>query len=520
MEEIGTIVVRDDVGQSDSIVVFKRLDQKVVVHLADIKGTWPDAITIYHVTGGQRVTRTVDGEHIWLPKNYDSGEYFVKGPAVSVERKEGLPGRDYKDLCPPLPTCPPVDNLQSILEADPPFPIRVSNVAFPNSGFLSNSGLIKYTFPLLEATLTVALVHRAQAGGTQMSHIWDIDTLFTHVVHDITSRICEAAVEYTRDSQDEYFSGLSSHQCRPDFILKLNKVPVVVGEEETNSFKKARKDLRKKFSFWNPLYLGSAPYIFAYAACWPNFQLFVITPDLELTPVTKSLLLDDIKDRLNLVRTALNLSRILVPLEKELPDKPLPLFSVLERPTCRITFSNDGVHKKVLTSPVGLESLETLYETVNLCPNAIHGKVSKEHKSTITITPLAVSARERAPRNEDELRHMVTSVLETLQVFHQGGYVHRDIRIDNILYDNGSWLLADFENSCEIGFRSSYRIGGVPDELVMDGWTPRADLFLVSNLFSTELGFALSDSAELFALRLRRDYNTAEECLLDPWAQH
>ncbi|CAG8668424.1 1238_t:CDS:2 [Funneliformis mosseae] len=54
-------------------------------------------------------------------------------------------------------------------------------------------------------------------------------------------------------------------------------------------------------------------------------------------------------------------------------------------------------------------------------------------------------------RNEDEAREMSQSVLTGLIWLHKGGYVHRDIRLSNILFVPGvteyKYVLIDFEHS-------------------------------------------------------------------------
>ena len=45
----------------------------------------------------------------------------------------------------------------------------------------------------------------------------------------------------------------------------------------------------------------------------------------------------------------------------------------------------------------------------------------------------------------DQLRGLATSLLETVAAMHQAGFVHRDIRVDNIVHYFGRWILIDWE---------------------------------------------------------------------------
>ncbi|RGB25181.1 hypothetical protein C1646_724440, partial [Rhizophagus diaphanus] len=56
------------------------------------------------------------------------------------------------------------------------------------------------------------------------------------------------------------------------------------------------------------------------------------------------------------------------------------------------------------------------------------------------------------PKDEDELRYAIWSVLKSVMILHANEIVHRDIRWENVmrLTDN-SWVLIDFEEAAPIG---------------------------------------------------------------------
>ena len=64
----------------------------------------------------------------------------------------------------------------------------------------------------------------------------------------------------------------------------------------------------------------------------------------------------------------------------------------------------------------------------------VHAKGRPIIKDGVYIVDLAPLAYDRPPKNEAELRAAVKVVLEALKVLHACGFVHRDIRWQNILH--------------------------------------------------------------------------------------
>lgn len=69
-------------------------------------------------------------------------------------------------------------------------------------------------------------------------------------------------------------------------------------------------------------------------------------------------------------------------------------------------------------------------------PHIVHAVRSpklKESKYTVELQPLGYRSR---PANEVELRNAMRAVLGALAALHGGGFVHRDVRWDNVLRDS------------------------------------------------------------------------------------
>ena len=89
---------------------------------------------------------------------------------------------------------------------------------------------------------------------------------------------------------------------------------------------------------------------------------------------------------------------------------------------------------------------------------------------------------QRLPTTEDELRAAITAVLTCMKEFHSHGFVHRDLRWPNILYNPTTmeWFVIDFELADRIG-------SFVPESVI-------ADEHLPPELISTDTNSSSSSS--------------------------
>jgi serine/threonine protein kinase len=79
--------------------------------------------------------------------------------------------------------------------------------------------------------------------------------------------------------------------------------------------------------------------------------------------------------------------------------------------------------------------LSEMYNYAKKHPGLVQVKELPKIKDRITYRViLETRGQDCRFTNEDEVREMARSVLTGLTWLHQGGYVHRDIRLPNILY--------------------------------------------------------------------------------------
>ena len=68
----------------------------------------------------------------------------------------------------------------------------------------------------------------------------------------------------------------------------------------------------------------------------------------------------------------------------------------------------------------------------------------RRKSSCIDLRLEPVGARVRIT-GTSQLRSLVSCLLTTLKVIHEYGFVHRDIRLDNVVRATNDWLLIDWE---------------------------------------------------------------------------
>ena len=83
-------------------------------------------------------------------------------------------------------------------------------------------------------------------------------------------------------------------------------------------------------------------------------------------------------------------------------------------------------------------------------------------------------------KSDDQLRSLTTSLLETVAALHQAGFVHRDIRLDNIVHYFGQWILIDWELTGPVGAPVWWDAREKPPGIQLSSpWTIAADLWQI-----------------------------------------
>ncbi|CAI2175856.1 6155_t:CDS:2, partial [Funneliformis geosporum] len=175
------------------------------------------------------------------------------------------------------------------------------------------------------------------------------------------------------------------------FLCWLEDVLFLKGKEKAsqNSFNAARNELTEKLGNLDPIYFGGVRYIFCYVAAGNKFQFYVIDKQKSLHALRQGLTL--VIHRLKIIQMVVNIIRVMVTanVEKILPKNVLPLGEIRQKGSTEIIFMENFI----------------------LSTRGFHWELG----------------------TEDDLRQAAEDILHGLHELHIKGYIHRDIRWENVL---------------------------------------------------------------------------------------
>jgi hypothetical protein len=226
---------------------------------------------------------------------------------------------------------------------------------------------------------------------------------------------------------------------------------------------------------------------------------------------------------------AINFYRLFHTMASHIPPNPSPMFRQQRGRDEHILFTPNYVRKRVKSSTCP-DELYALLENSSV-PHAVRVQQVGEY---VRVSPVGT----RSPRHgreftETQARAAARAVLSCLTFLHARGYVHRDIRWDNLIrtftynadgtVSSERFLVIDFECAADAG--DVVTMGNyIHCEVVPTGGTFNAqhDLELVARLveaWAETNNVAWSQCAREFVALLRSDGANAEAALQHAWLQ-
>jgi hypothetical protein len=223
-------------------------------------------------------------------------------------------------------------------------------------------------------------------------------------------------------------SGTTVNKCRPDETVHLGNVLVAKGEHKAVNIHDALSELTTKLVDFSELEYGpTIKFLPAYAAAGNNMIFCIIDVYKRSLHVLQQFNLKHGSGRAGAFVASINYFRLLrtmAPYVTEL-KYATPVFKRHET----VTFYPDHVRKEWkenFTAP------GALYEILHT--GAVPCAVRVEKKSRyLVITPVGTRIPSGVDLSFAELRVAIRCVLECLDFLHEKGFVHRDIRWDNII---------------------------------------------------------------------------------------
>ncbi|XP_024375983.1 crinkler effector protein 8 [Physcomitrium patens] len=321
---------------------------------------------------------------------------------------------------------------------------------------------------------------------------------------------------------------------RPDTLGVMSQCTFLVGEDKLSDLSEAENGISLKMQPLNPRFYGDLRFILGYIAAGTKFQWVFIGKDRSLVRIEPLLDLAKIPNRILLILSIFNAFTLVRKMAEKIP--PIPgrhaMFSSLVQGDCTIYFLNDSVRKKIKNFKSYCEATATDFNVVNRAYNDVKGSpylpmVIEEPELgrggdsyKVTIGPLGYSPR---IRSEEDTKMLAKSVCNALKVLHEKGFVHRDVRLPNIVeITHGQFMLIDLETVAESPFfvhpSFHYLTDWSRDMLENSHYTPKSDMYQLGKLLGDKFAtFTRSPSAQQFISRLMSKQVDANTALEDPW---
>lgn len=231
----------------------------------------------------------------------------------------------------------------------------------------------------------------------------------------------------------------------------------------SDDFNDAKEDLHKKFATLDALFFGDVSFLLCYAAAGWKLGFFAIERNGNLVQLSTSFDLRLPQSRFMVIETLINIARLLKTMIPILPQNAIPLGKPLKYgKSTTITFDTLAVVKELPIEDLPYASGDAedrikLLQSMYKCAKDYPGLVQYDKLPTTYFSNgrklyklvMKTRGRREPPTNEKGCQTMTKDLLKGLLRLHSKNFVHRDIRMPNILRVSDTrctYALIDFEH--------------------------------------------------------------------------
>eukprot|EP01105_Mastigella_eilhardi_P009198 TRINITY_DN2186_c0_g4_i2.p1 TRINITY_DN2186_c0_g4~~TRINITY_DN2186_c0_g4_i2.p1 ORF type:complete len:593 (-),score=122.09 TRINITY_DN2186_c0_g4_i2:651-2429(-) len=398
-----------------------------------------------------------------LVSNADQAHAFL----LQFREEDDVTTKVLNALLQPLDSIPTAEALASILQTELlcklPFSVSSAVECIPSVCYFSKTEILRRR---LNCAL-VTIVEAPRFKGTKSNMIFAWDSFFSDLLQAAAEIIPELSTLRTnRNAADD-----SPFHKRPDRWVLLNSTLVFKGEEKAaaNKLGTAISKLASKCSSWNSLFMGSLKYLVCYAAAADRLCFCYVDDRLQCKTLLGPLSLSTLHGRVQTFVAVVNIIRLIrtYAVHNLVPTNlPVLYEAIWQSPSSTITLYDDFVAKKIRIPCMHIpnaEVLVALYKCLDsVTTNEVvaarryirhlrsHTFFYDESELVLELTPLGV---EWMPKSEVEFRQLCRGVLHALCALHSLGVAHRDVCMQNVLFDpqEKCYFLIDLEFAAPFG---------------------------------------------------------------------
>ena len=395
-------------------------------------------------------------------KNYQRRQQEQQPPSppplperLDQEQCNNLSTEILDSWCQRLPGVPNISELRSVVEAPLqkalPSLYSIDATDRPASDVISTTLTLQNSIVVPELAILQASVHALQKFGDNEDSVHSlVDTLILSPM-SIIGRCTDCPFKINRNGVDS--SGATIAKLRPDVLVWLpSGVLAFKGEDKATSSEihQARNELTTKLNCFSDAYFGRMPYQICYVCGGNMLEFWAINRSAKptLTAISTPVDLSTVRGRSLCLRYAVNISRLLVSLQMAFPEgRVARLGDTIKSESSVVNIFGQYVVKKTRHFTSG-DVLKELYTKIQ--KSRVPGLVSCEEgvrisKGVLTLHVGPVGFCGKTPESVAETKIAGHRVLVALQWLHSNGWVHRDIRPQNIMFAESNWYLMDLE---------------------------------------------------------------------------